>query len=332
MSYIHITEKETIKIEIYLEEWFSKSKIARKLWRPPSTITREIKNYSNPLNWNYESLYAINKRRNVKSKVNQNNRQRIMKESDLEIFILDKIKSSWTPEQISWRWKMEKKLDSKENKLSKDTIYSYIYKEYPELIKPFFRRKWKKYQNKRREKYQLNDRVNIKDRPIYIIERKTIWNREWDTIIGKNHKWAIFTNVERRTWYLLTMKLDRKSWEDVLQAYIHTSKDIPKNKIKTSTVDNWREFARHKEIERKTNIKIYFADPYCSWQRWTNENTNWLLRWFIPKKTDFSTITKKQLEEFTKSINLRPRKRLWYKTPYEVFWGKKLKFAVRGGM
>jgi IS30 family transposase len=323
MSYKHITQKESIAIEIYSNEWLNKSQIAKKLWRSPSTITREIEKYRNPFNNKYESNYASDYRLKIKSKSNQNNKTRIKNNSDLEIFILEKIKNNWTPEQISWRWKLETN-----ESLSKDTVYSFIYKNHPELIKKHFRRKWKKYQRKRKEKYQLDERRMIQDRPVNIELRKIVWHWEWDTIIGKNRKWAIFTNVERKSWYLFTKKLKNKSWNEVLNAFIEMNNKIPKDKIKTTTVDNWREFAQHKMIEYFTNTKIYFANPYCSWERWTNENTNWLIRWYISKKTDFRKIKKDYLEEITKEINLRPRKRLNYKTPYEVFWWKKLKFAV----
>lgn len=213
-------------------------------------------------------------------------------------------------------------------KLSKDTIYIHIYEHYPELIKEYFRRKGKKYQHKRKEKYQLNDRRMIDERAKYIENRKTLWHWEADTIIGKNRKWAIFTNVERKSGYLLTKKLQAKSGREVEDAFQDTFVDIPKNKRKTVTVDNGREFSEHKMVEYFTGTLIYFAHVYCSWERGTNENTNWLLRQFIPKKTDFKTLSIEELENYTELINLRPRKRLNYKSPYEVFFKKKLKLCT----
>lgn len=321
MPYTHISERESIAIEIHLSEWKNKSEIARKLWRSHTTIGREIQNYSNPESWKYESEYAIYARCLTQSQKQRKNR--IEPWGKLEQYILEKIQNYWSPEQIAGRWKQEKW-----EKLSKDTIYVYIYENYPELIKEYFRRKWKKYQSKRKEKYQLNNRRMIDERAKYIEKRKTLGHWEADTIIGKNKKWAIFTNVERKSGYLLTKKLNSKSWREVEDAFRETFEDIPKNKRKTTTVDNGREFSEHKMVEYFTGTLIYFAHTYSSWQRWTNENTNGLLRQFIPKKTDFKTVTHKELEKYTELINLRPRKRLNYKSPYEVFFKKNLKLCT----
>lgn len=321
MPYIHISERESIAIEIYLNEWKNKSEIARKLWRSHTSIWREIQNYSHPETWLYNSEYAIYARSIIQSQ--KQRKQRIEPWGLLEKYILEKIQDYWSPEQIAWRWRIEMW-----EKLSKDTVYIYIYEYYPELIKEYFRRKWKKYQHRRKEKYQLNDRRMIDERPKYIEKRKTLWHWEADTIIGKNRKWAIFTNVERKSGYLLTKKLQSKSGREVEDAFRDTFWDIPKNKRKTTTVDNGREFSEHKMVEHFTGTMIYFAHVYSSWERWTNENTNGLLRQFIPKKTDFKSVSRKELEKYTKLINLRPRKRLNYNTPNEVFFKKKLKLCT----
>lgn len=134
--------------------------------------------------------------------------------------------------------------------------------------------------------------------------------------------------MERKSGYLLTKKLRSKSGREVEDAFRETFEDIPKNKRKTTTVDNGREFSEHKMVEYFTETLIYFAHTYSSWQRGTNENTNGLLRQFIPKKIDFKTVSKKQLEKYTELINLRPRKRLNYKSPYEVFFKKNLKLCT----
>lgn len=321
MPYTHISERESIAIEIYVKEWKNKSEIARKLWRSHTSIWRELKNYSNPDTGRYESSYAVYLRSNIQSE--KQRKKRIEPWWKLEKYILKKIQDYWSPEQITGRWKAERC-----EKLSKDSIYVYIYENHPELIKEYFRRKWKKYQNRRKEKYQLNDRRMIDERPKCIEKRKTLGHWEADTIIGKYRKWAIFTNVERKSGYLLTKKLKNKSWREVEDAFRETFEDIPHNKRKTTTVDNGREFSEHKMVEYFTGTTIYFAHTYSSWQRGTNENTNWLLRQFIPKKTDFKTVTIKELEKYTELINLRPRKRLNYKTPYEVFYKKNLKMCT----
>ena len=268
---------------------------------------------------------CIKQREKLRSNVNKRNRIRIKDNTHLEGFIIKYIKKYWSPEQIAWRWKQETW-----EKLSKDTIYLYVYEYYPELIKEHFRRKWKKYQNRRKEKYQLNDRKMIDGRPEVVETRSRIWDWEWDTVIWKYwwSKQVILTNVERKSGYLLARKIQDKSWISVLDGTIECFKRVPKYKQKTMTYDNGREFSLHRMIEFETNLDVYFAHPYCSWERWSNENTNGLLRQFAPKKTDFEKITQNQLKYYVSLINSRPRKRLNYKTPNEVFFNKNLKLCV----
>ena len=317
MSYTHITDFESISIEIYLNEKLNYSQIGRKLARHPSTIKREVERYRSKKTGIYHSKTAIKQRKLKRSLVNKQNKQRIQKDTFLVKYILSKIKRYRSPEQISWRLKQEEDMI-----ISKDTIYLYMYQHHPELVQKYFRRKWKKYQNRRKEKYQLHNRKMIKHRPSIVETRERIWDWEWDTIIGRRwwNKEVILTNVERKSWYLLASKIPNKSGNSVLEWTIHLFKYIPKYKQKTMTYDNGREFSLHSLIEYETNLEVYFADPYCSRQRWSNENTNWLLRQFLPKKTDFQSVSNKQLKKYVKLINSRPRKRLNYLSPYEVFY------------
>jgi len=317
MSYTHITDFESISIEIYLKEKLNYSQIGRKLCRDPSTIKREVERYRSKKTGIYHSKTAIKQRKLKRSLVNKQNKQRIQKDTFLVKYILSKIKRYRSPEQISWRLKQEEDMI-----ISKDTIYLYMYQHHPELVQKYFRRKWKKYQNRRKEKYQLHNRKMIEHRPSIVETRERIWDWEWDTIIGRRwwNKEVILTNVERKSWYLLASKIPNKSGNSVLEWTIHLFKYIPKYKQKTMTYDNGREFSLHSLIEYETNLEVYFADPYCSRKRWSNENTNWLLRQFLPKKTDFQSVSNKQLKKYVKLINSRPRKRLNYLSPYEVFY------------
>jgi IS30 family transposase len=339
-----LTEWEIYEVRILLKEWNSIPKVAKKVWRNKTTIYRLLQSNNisyNQTKWKYiwwmigstwkqveDNLVKVGKKkiqfsvkqvhkRRIKRKSNASMRySRIEKGWKLEWYILEKIKKFWSPEQISWRRKLECG-----EKLSKDTIYSYIYTNYPELIAKYFRRKWKKYQNRRKEKYQLNDRKMIEQRPSIVEARERIWDWEGDTIIGRRggNKEVILTNVDRKSWYLLARKIRDKSGNSVLEWTIHLFQYIPKYKQKTMTYDNGREFSLHSLIEYETNLKVYFAHPYCSRERGTNENTNWLLRQFLPKKTDFQSVSEKQLKKYVKLLNSRPRKRLNYKTPNEVF-------------
>lgn len=244
---------------------------------------------------------------------------------ELEKYILSKIKNAWSPKQVSRRW-----MRDTGERLSKDTIYRYIYSHHKELIRKYFRRKWKKYCNHRgkrfNEKYQIISRRMIDERKdIYpqCETRMEIWHWEWDTIVWVRwwSKEVILTNVERKTGYLLTRKLKRSTGQCVSEATSELFRDssIPIGKKLSITYDNGREFSEHRMIEYETKMTVFFAHPYNSWERWTNENTNWLLRQFLPKKIDFKDTTEEQLQYYTDLINHRPRERLWWLTPYEAF-------------
>ena len=323
MSYKQFTEKDIYSIEIYKKEWYNNYQIALKLSKNHTSIDRIVEKYKSPKTWIFYARYCIKMKKQLRNEVNQKNRTRI-KDLNLENFILKYTKKYWSPEQIAGRYKKETN-----NSLSKDTIYKFIYQNYPELIKKYFRRKWKKYQHKRRERYQLYNRKMIEFRPKEVETRERIWDWEWDTVIWI-HWWSkqvILTNVDRKSWYLLARKIKNKTWNSVLEWTLEVFKRIPKYKKLTMTYDNWREFCEHSMIKYLTKLDVYFANPYCSWERWSNENTNWLIRQFAPKKTDFELITQNQLKFYVSLINFRPRKRLNYKTPHEIFFGKDFKLC-----
>lgn len=312
---MQLTLWELYTIKTLVSEWYSDSGIARKIGRNRSVLSRLFllceRDWFDP----EEVLQA----RTQTKKLNSLKYCRVHPWGELAKYIDTQIRDGLSPEQVAGSW--TKKTGEK---LSKDTVYVFIYEEAPELIKFYLRRKWKKYRNRKQEqiqwKYQIGERRMIDDRPKEIEVRERIGDWEGDTIIGKARKWAILTLVERKTWYLMAHKLEQgKNAIGVTNAIQKLWSSTPLEKRKTLTFDNGREFADHKMLEYFTKTTVYFAHPYHSWERWTNENTNWLLREYIPKKTDFSSITQEQLDIFVKKINLRPRKRLKYFTPYEMF-------------
>jgi IS30 family transposase len=159
----------------------------------------------------------------------------------------------------------------------------------------------------------------IGERPEVINERARIGDWEGDTIIGGERTKRILTHVERVTCYLLADILPAVSAEIVAQKTIESLKKIPKSKRKSITYDNGTEFSAHETIEKKTKATIYFANKYHSWERGTNENTNGLIRQFFPKKSLFAKVTQRDVDRVTKLLNRRPRKKLCYLTPYEMF-------------
>jgi len=180
----------------------------------------------------------------------------------------------------------------------------------------------KKY-NKRDAQYnsrgQIPNRVSISKRPKIVDKKLRIGDWEVDLIIGKYHQGAIVTIVDRKSKFTLMRLLPTKEAKGVTQAIIELLRPI-KNVIYTITSDNGKEFALHQEVSSSLDIDFYFCDPYSSWQRGLNENTNGLIRRYLPKKTDFTTVSDKEIIQIQNDLNNRPRKTLGYDTPAEVFY------------
>ena len=151
--------------------------------------------------------------------------------------------------------------------------------------------------------------------------RGRIGDWEGDTIVGKD-KSHILTHVDRKSGLLLADKLEKGLAELTKKKVVERFRNIPRDKRYTITYDNGSTFAEHEMIERETKIDIYFAYPYHSWERGCNENCNGLLRQFFPKKSSFKEVEQEDIDKVVKLINNRPRKRLNYYTPKEVFWEK----------
>ncbi|MEI8097128.1 MAG: IS30 family transposase [Candidatus Moraniibacteriota bacterium] len=310
-TYNHFTFSDVIKLETLLQEGNEVVDIALKIGKHKTSIYRCIKNYRDD-DGVFRAEHAWEKMGEKKTKATVH--YRILPDSILEKYILEKMELHWSPEQIAGWWRSNKK-----EALCHETIYNYIYEHHTPLIKLYFRRKGKKYQHHRKEKYQILDRRMIDERPMEIETRKEVGHWEGDTIIGKNHQQGIVTNVERKYGYLVASKVEQKTAENILDATVEDFKNIPIEMRLSMTYDNGKEFAWHKLIEYTTKMTIYFAHAYSPWERGTNENTNGLLREFIPKGTDFTTVSEEDLQRYVTLINDRPRKRLGYKSPAEVF-------------
>ena len=178
---------------------------------------------------------------------------------------------------------------------------------------------------KRRKKYgskdkrgQIKNRVSIEERPEYVNNRERLGDWEADLIIGKDNKGVIVTLVERVTGLLLMDYVESKNADKVSDAIISLLASFACY-VHTITFDNGKEFARHEKIAKALNAKMYFAHPYSSWERGTNENTNGLVRQYFPKKSNFEKISERGIAKVISSLNLRPRKRLGFASPAQAF-------------
>ena len=326
-----LTLKERIQIETLLNENKSKSYIAKTLNRSRSTITREVNKwvqsdkdkYSAELaNWNAKDDY-----------LNKRNTDKISIHKKLRIYVFKGLLSQWTPEQIAGKIKLEYPNDPIMS-ISHESIYRYIYTQpqarlNKKLINLLVRKKTRRRPPKKRRGTgsKITNQVSIDNRPKHIDLRKEVGHWEGDLMIGKNQKSAIGTIVERKSRYTLIVKLKARNSKEVAKMFSKILNKLNPILKKSMTYDNGTEMARHKEITNKTGMKIYFAHPYSSWERGTNENTNGLIRRYLPKVTDFNLIDKKQLMIIQEKLNNRPRKIIGFKTPKEVI-DSELKFVA----
>lgn len=321
VPYHHITKEERFKIESYLEDNIGVREIARRLSRSPSTISTEIRQGRKRRPATYAARAVDRHVRKRKSSANTRF-TRIPRGSVLETQIVSKLKLYWSPEQIAGRLQLE---NHGKTIVCHQTIYDYIYTSHPELKKYLRCRKGKwrrKRGTKQREKQrEEGKKKRIDARPAIVETRKRLGDWEGDTIVGKEKTVHILTHAERKSRFLLADKVSHATAKEVRLRTMKRFQRLPQYKRQTLTYDNGIQFAEHEQLERDLKTSIYFAYPYHSWERGTNENTNGLLRQFFPKGSAFTPITQQRLDRIVKLINTRPRKCLAYQTPEEVFKG-----------
>ena len=320
----HLTQEERVEIYVFLHEWLSLREIWRRLWRPHSTISREIKRNSiwcKKTRWTiYKPLKAEEKRLERRYKANHKHiiLRRDFKQRELIEKWLKLKWKEWWPDEILWRIKLELWKDV----ISVATLYRFIREERPVLQRYLrYKQKWyktvKKW-NKRKKIY--NDVANIKDRPEIINNRWRIWDFEWDTVVsGHKYSWWLLTMADRKSRYYLLRKVSNLKSETINMTI---KAMLTWEKVKSITFDNWVEFSSIQKLK----WKCYRTDTYSSWQRWTNEKHNWYLRRFIPKWANIDEWTDEEIQEIQDKINHKPRKILGYRTPYEVYHSVNLKY------
>ena len=323
MSYTHLTEKDRRVISHLRLAKFSLREIARRLGRHHTSISREIKRNgpthpANTVYWYYFTQPVAEERRHkARSNYRQNN-------SALVKYVSDKLRLDWPPEAIAARLRMDFPTDDN-MRVSHETIYRWAYLDASQKgdLHTHLRRRHKK--RRRQKRYGsgrrfIPGRVSINQRPAIVETRERFGDWEGDTVEGAKGTGGIATHVERKSRYLVAAKLVDKKAVTMTTQSIKSFWRIPRAMRKTLTVDNGKEFSQFKELELRTGLNVYFADPYSAWQRGTNENTNGLLRHYFPKGINFQTVSEEELDLIVKKVNHRPRKCLGYRTPHEVFY------------
>lgn len=321
MSHTQFNRDTRIELAVLLNARKSQTDCASILGMHRTNVCEEINRNKDPdgiYRGGHAHKRALARRKEAKKKF-----RKIENDCDLQKYIVAKTRKYWSPEQIAGRLK---KLCRGFAIISHETVYQYIYNERPDLIK-YLRHQKCKYRKKRgsRARMELARATKVKRiemRPKVVNERSRIGDWENDTVIGKEKIQRALTYVERKSGYGVADKLDVVTAEIVHQKEVEMFKKIPKEKRLTVTRDNGSEFGDYDStLERKTGMDVYRANAYHSWERGTNENWNGLFRQFFPKGMCFATVTQYQIDKAVKLLNDRPRKRLNYSTPREVFKG-----------
>lgn len=318
-KYKHLSNEERFFIHTSLREGRSQADIARALARSPSTISREIRRSLWPRSIMYCYEWALFFKR---WRMKDRQQKRLGKiTGDIGRLIEELIRNYLSPEQVSAYLKNHHRIS-----VSHETVYQFVYSD-PErkaALKPFLRMGRKS----RRKKYGsgaraslIPNRVSIEHRPAVVEQKGRLGDWECDTVIGKDRKTVLVTLVDRKSLFTLSSKVARKTARNVSNAIIRLLKPFS-DRVHTLTFDNGIEFIEHERIAKALDAQTFFANPYCSWERGINENTNGLLRQFFPKGTDFREIPYKAVYDAVELLNKRPRKTRGYLSPNELFLGE----------
>lgn len=315
MGYHQLAENERYQIECYRRAGYSIRQMARWMGRSASTISRELRRNVGVTGYWGRKAHRLAKRR-------CRDRRRFRKLTPADIDRIEHLlRDGLSPEQA-----VDYLARHGYIKLCHETVYRLIAADRctgGELYKLL--RIAKKSHRRRYGTYKragsIPNRISIHKRPVVVEQRTRIGDWEGDTIIGHRKRSAILTLVERKTLFVIIVKLNGKDASQLAQAMIQAFARYP-DKVKTATVDNGREFAHHEKVTAALGVPVYFADPYSSWQRGCNENTNGLIRQYFPKGTDFNQVSPAALEEVQQRLNRRPRKTRGWRSPNQLFLGQ----------
>lgn len=316
MPYAHLTRDQRVELAALLHAGLSQAKAARQLQKDPGTVSRELarNKHTNRARYHARVAHSLARKRRAKA----NYRPRITPDSFLGRYIPRALAREFSPEQIAGKLKFI----LGETRVCHETIYRWIYLERRDLrqhlhcTKGKYRRR--RGTNARWQRRELNKKTWIDDRPEVVQGRSRVGDWEGDTVHGAGKSGYIATLVERKSGYLVARRIAAPNGEEMLRA-VTDLRNVPAEKRLTLTLDNGPEMSEHEEMERRTELKVYFAHPYHSWERGTNENTNGLLRYYFPKRSSFEAVTQQDVDRAVQRLNTRPRKRLGYQSPHTVF-------------
>lgn len=320
MHYQHFTIQEREYIQQALWEKKSIRSIALAINRSPSSVSRELNRNYPKIEKRYTPRLAHEK---AVWKRTSRGREERLKNDVIRAYVVSHLKLGYSPEQISGTIKNEKA-----GTISHEAIYQYIYaqihrdgygylKPCKEDLRPYLRRKQKRRTHHGLRKTTKLERISGKSidiRPRVVETRRRLGDWEGDTVESCDHKPGINTLVDRKSGYVLITKVKDKTSSSTVEAM----KRLTSFPCHTVTLDNGPENTLWRDMEEITHASVYYARPYHSWERGTNENTNGLIREYFPKKTDFTLVSDEEIAKVEYILNTRPRKRLGWSTPLQV--------------
>ena len=310
--YKQLTLEQRYTISVLLQNRTKQKEIAKAINVSPGTVSREIRRNSGVrgrYNWETAQANAVQTKRRKPG--NHSINKEVMEEARHLL-----VAEQWSPERISGVLAKDGKY------ISHETIYRMIRKDKAEGGTLY---KHCRHKLKRRarpvggRRISIPNRTSISERPAEV-DGKRFGDFEMDTIVGRGNHGAIVTLIERSTNMLFMRKLKKgKNAKELARTVIHLLSPF-KEHVKSITTDNGTEFACHEMIGKSLGVTICFADPYASWQKGAIENANGLIRQYVPKTETFEHVSHQQIAKYSKKINIRPRKKLEFKTPHECFY------------
>ena len=320
-SRLALTLAEREEISRAVAAGHSLRSIATSLGRAPSTISREIKRNGGQRSYraNQADQAAWDRARRPKI-------CKLAQKRPLAYIVGSKLQLAWSPEQIAG-W-LKRTYSDKDFHVSHETIYRSLFIQARGALKKELLQHLRRTRAMRRSRHhtqktdnhgRITDTVSIRERPASAEDRAVPGHWEGDLVFGSNNS-QIATLVERQTRFVMLAKVDGKDSETVINALIKQAHKLPRELYQSLTWDRGSEMAEHKRFTLATDIQVYFCDPRSPWQRGSNENTNGLIREYLPKGCDFRQVSDNEIQDIENKLNNRPRKRLGFKTPMQAFY------------
>lgn len=317
-NYKQLGQLERDRIYLFKKQGLTNVEIASRLGRDKSTIGRELRRN---LHLKFKQYLPDTAGRKADKRKGSNRKQSYLdKQPGLKREVIRRLKLGWSPDLIAGRLK-----DVKGEYLNQESIYQFIYslEGRKANLRQYLRRAHRIRHRKKGRKHRLDtkipNRTDIDKRPKFIEKRRQFGHWEGDNVVYERHRSALSTSVERKTRKVIITRPRNLTAEEKSRILIKRFKSLPAEARRTMTYDNGREAAAHEAVTDSIGMKFFFTKTYASWQRGTNENRNGLVRYYLPRETELSQLSRRQIQRVEDLINNRPVKLLGYKTPNEAF-------------